>query len=96
MTEEEIKQNAIEYANKGCTECYMCSYSDHKNPYRDCRKYQERKKGFIAGVKCGLKQHAHDYLVKTKELKDENNKLLDVINNQDVKIAGLGKEEHQT
>ena len=48
--------------------------------------------GFKEGVKCGLKQHAHDYLVKTKELKDENNKLLDVINNQDVKIADLEED----
>lgn len=50
---------------------------------------EDYKQSFIAGVKCGLKQHAHDYLVKTKKLKDENNKLLDVINNQDVKIADL-------
>ena len=48
--------------------------------------------GFKEGVKCGLKQHAHDYLVKTKALKEENNKLLDVINNQDVKIADLEKQ----
>ena len=48
--------------------------------------------GFKEGVKCGLKQHAHDYLVKTKGLKEENNKLLDVINNQDVKITDLEKQ----
>ena len=48
--------------------------------------------GFKEGVKCGLKQHSHDYLVKTKGLKAENNKLLDVINNQDVKIADLEKQ----
>lgn len=37
---------------------------------------EERKQAYIAGA---------------KELTDENNKLLDVINNQDVKIADLEK-----
>lgn len=32
------------------------------------------------------------YKIRNKELKDENNKLLDVINNQDVKIADLEKQ----
>lgn len=80
MTEEEIKQKAIKFSNKKCV--------------KGCSKYYRYgcQDGFIAGIKCGLKQHAHDYLVKTKELTDENNKLLDVINNQDVKIADLEKK----
>lgn len=98
MTEEEIKKKAEEYANEKCKDCYMCSYSECKNPYKECWKYNSRKQGIIAGAK--LMQKENDRLAKhilelqkdKGRLTDENNKLLDVINNQDVKIADLEKK----
>ena len=50
------KEMAEEYANEKCKDCYMCSYSEHKNPYKVCQRRKDRKQGFLAGLKAGRPQ----------------------------------------
>ena len=86
---EEIKKKSEEYAESPIDVATRLILRNAEGV--NCYKLG-RCDGFVEGVKYGLKQHSHDYLVKTKKLKDENNRLLDVINNQDVKIADLEKK----
>ena len=53
MTEEEM---AEEYLDEKCKDCYMCSYSEHKNPYKICQRRKDRKQAFLAGLKAGRPQ----------------------------------------
>lgn len=63
---------------------------EYAKPFHDMTRYdyvEERthvKQAYLAGAKPREKQ--------IEELKDDNNKLLDVINNQDVKIADLEED----
>ena len=50
MNEKLLEQKAEEYANEKCKDCYMCNYSECKNPYKECKKYIERKNGYITGA----------------------------------------------
>ena len=51
MTKDEEK--AEEFANEKCKDCYMCSYSEHKNPYKICQRRKDRKQAFLAGLEAG-------------------------------------------
>jgi hypothetical protein len=53
MKDEEM---AEEFANEKCKDCYMCSYSEHKNPYKICQRRKDRKQAFLAGLKAGRPQ----------------------------------------
>lgn len=53
MTDEEM---AEEYLNEKCKDCYMCSYSEHKNPYKICQRRKDRKQAFLKGLKAGRPQ----------------------------------------
>ena len=46
-----LEEKAEKYANEKCKDCYMCSYSECKNPYEVCEKRQCRKQGYLAGAK---------------------------------------------
>ena len=95
MTDEEIKQKAEEW--------YKNTVKINEwNGKGVCTTYMPNATtGFIAGAK--LMQKENDRLAKhilelqkdKGRLTDENNKLLDVINNQDVKIADLEKKVEQ-
>ena len=65
---EEIKKKAEEYAESPIDVAtrLMLRNAEGVNCYK-----LGRCDGFVKGVKYGLKQHSHDYLVKTKELKEE-------------------------
>lgn len=58
MTKEEKKDEEMveEYLNEKCKDCYMCSYSEHKNPYKICQRRKDRKQAFLAGLKAGRPQ----------------------------------------
>ncbi len=64
MKDEEM---AEEYLDEKCKDCYMCSYSEHKNPYKICQRRKDRKQAFLAGLKAKEKENA--------ELKEENRQL---------------------
>jgi hypothetical protein len=53
MKDEEM---AEEFANEKCKDCYMCSYSEHKNPYKICQRRKDVKQAFLAGLKAGRPQ----------------------------------------
>jgi hypothetical protein len=53
MTDEEM---AEEYADEKCKDCYMCSYSEHKNPYKICQRRKDVKQAYLAGLKAGRPQ----------------------------------------
>ena len=53
MKDEEM---AEEFVNEKCKDCYMCSYSEHKNPYKICQRRKDRKQAFLAGLKAGRPQ----------------------------------------
>ena len=53
MKDEEM---AEEYVDEKCKDCYMCSYSEHKNPYKICQRRKDRKQAFLAGLKAGRPQ----------------------------------------
>ena len=59
------KEMAKEFANEKCKDCYMCSYSEHKNPYKICQRRKDRKQAFLAGLKAVRPQwhkvSEHDY-----------------------------------
>ena len=63
MTEKEIKQEGIKYANE-------CGAKPNSTEHWNITM------GVIAGIKLGLKQHSHDYLVKTINLKKKYEKQL--------------------
>ena len=73
MTEEEINN----LAEKHCNEV-LCNAHEKCHEVIKCRDWRSRRAGFF----CGYEQ-------AVKDMEQENNKLLDVINNQDVKIADL-------
>ena len=50
------KEMAEEYLDEKCKDCYMCSYSEHKNPYKICQRRKDRKQAFLAGLKAGRPQ----------------------------------------
>ncbi len=52
MKDEEM---AEEFVNEKCKDCYMCSYSEYKNPYKKCQRRKDRKQAFLAGYKAGFK-----------------------------------------
>lgn len=54
MKDEEM---AEEYLDEKCKDCYMCSYSEHKNPYKICQRRKDRKQAFLAGLKARLQWH---------------------------------------
>lgn len=53
MKDEEM---AEVFVNEKCKDCYMCSYSEHKNPYKICQRRKDRKQAFLAGLKAGRPQ----------------------------------------
>ena len=53
MKDEEM---AEEYLDEKCRDCYMCSYSEHKDPYKICQRRKDRKQAFLAGLKAGRPQ----------------------------------------
>jgi hypothetical protein len=69
MTDEEM---AEEYADEKCKDCYMCSYSEHKNPYKICQRRKDRKQAFLTGLKAGRPQWHYpskgEYPEKGKEI----------------------------
>lgn len=69
---EEIKKKAEEYAESPIDVAtrLMLRNAEGVNCYK-----LVRCDGFEEGVKYGLKQHSHDYYVKTKNLKTENAEL---------------------
>ena len=72
MKDEEM---AEEYLDEKCKDCYMCSYSEHKNPYKICQRRKDRKQAFLAGLKAGrpqwhdLEKDSND--LPTKELEEK-------------------------
>ena len=52
-----LEEKAEEYANEKCKDCYMCSYSECKNPYEVCEKRQCRKQAFLAGLHEGQEEN---------------------------------------
>lgn len=72
MIKEELEKEAEEYAEKQIK---------HKMAKHDIFIKEEAKKEimavYLAGAKFGLKQHSHDYLVKTKNLKKKYEKQLE-------------------
>ena len=82
MNREEIVKEAEEHCNEVmCTVCKNNTCTERKIK---CREWRNRRAGYYCGAEPREKRIA--------ELEQENNKLLDVINNQDVKIADLEKE----
>ena len=88
MTEEELKRIQDAYESGLDIEIWSCGrwekFDAREYPYggfSTMRKYR------IVGQK-----YVDEAEKQIKELKEEYNKLLDVINNQDVKIADLEKE----
>jgi hypothetical protein len=71
MKDEEM---AEEFANEKCKDCYMCSYSEHKNPYKICQRRKDVKQAFLAGLKAGRPQW-HD-LRKNKNLVPDSPRLV--------------------
>lgn len=61
MKDEEM---AEEYADEKCKDCYMCSYSEHKNPYKICQRRKDRKQAFLAGLKVGRQNEKVEYTLK--------------------------------
>ena len=82
MKEKRLEQRAEEYANEKCKDCYMCNYSECENPYKECKKYIERKKGYIAGA-----TEKDEQLTNAKELIKKLRTLYfnPVVTNDDVK-----------
>jgi hypothetical protein len=72
MKDEEM---AEEFANEKCKDCYMCSYSEHKNPYKICQRRKDRKQAFLAGLKAGRPQW-HDLRKDPNDLPKHNNYVL--------------------
>ena len=68
MKDEEI---AEEYLDEKCKDCYMCSYSEHKNPYKICQRRKDRKQAFLAGLKAGRPQW-HDLRKDPNDLPEED------------------------
>ena len=71
MTKDEEK--AEEFANEKCKDCYMCSYSEHKNPYKICQRRKDRKQAFLAGLKADRPKW---HKVADGDLPNENVKLI--------------------
>jgi hypothetical protein len=67
MTDEEM---AEEYADEKCKDCYMCSYSEHKNPYKICQRRKDVKQAFLAGLKAGRPQW-HDLRKNPNDLPED-------------------------
>jgi hypothetical protein len=67
MKDEEM---AEEYANEKCKDCYMCSYSEHKNPYKICQRRKDVKQAFLAGLKAGRPQW-HDLRKNPNDLPED-------------------------
>lgn len=61
MKDEEM---AEEFLNEKCKDCYMCSYSEHKNPYEICQRRKDRKQAFLAGLKAGRQNEKVEYTLK--------------------------------
>lgn len=70
MKDEEMAEG---FANEKCKDCYMCSYSEHKNPYKICQRRKDRKQAFLAGLKAGRPQW---HKVTDGDLPNENVKLV--------------------
>ena len=92
MTEEVIEKKAEEYATEQLCDLCICK-SECKEGAITCNG----KEGFIAGTKLMQKenadlQHRLDIAQGFLDRDMEYNRLLDVINNQDVKIADLEKK----
>ena len=69
MTEKEMKEKA---------EKHLKEIAKKKIPFT-CRNVNEQiKKTYIDGIKLGLKQHSHDYLVKTINLKKKYEKQIQI------------------
>lgn len=72
MTDEEM---AKEFANEKCKDCYMCSYSEYKNPYKICQRWNDRKQAFLAGLKAD-RQQWHDLRKDPNDLPRQGVELL--------------------
>ena len=72
MKDEEI---AEEFVNEKCKDCYMCTYSEYKNPYKKCQRRKDRKQAFLAGLKAG-RQQWHDLRKDQNDLPKENQLVL--------------------
>jgi hypothetical protein len=82
MTKDEEK--AEEFANEKCKDCYMCSYSEHKNPYKICQRRKDRKQAFLAGLKADRPKW---HKVADGDLPKENNLYLVAIKDNGLAIA---------
>ena len=67
MTDKEM---AEEYLDEKCKDCYMCSCSEYKNPYKICQRRKDRKHAFLAGLKAGRPQW-HDLRKDPNDLPKE-------------------------
>ena len=89
MTEEEIKQKAEKYAEIVIsTDDGYYEWNDLIYMFRKGAKLMQKENDRLA-------KHILELQKDKGRLTDENNKLLDVINNQDVKIADLEKKVEQ-
>jgi hypothetical protein len=90
MKDEEM---AEEYADEKCKDCYMCSYSEHKNPYKICQRRKDRKQGFLAGLKAGRPQW---HKVADGDLPKENKLYLLAIKENGLAIAYFNGRHWET
>ena len=80
-----FEKEAEEYANEKCKDCYMCSYSECKNPYEVCEKRQCRKQAYKDGAEFGYNKANEWHYVKDK-LPKENKKYWVLTSNGEPKV----------
>ena len=90
-----LEEKAEEYANEKCKDCYMCSYSECKNPYEVCEKRQCRKQAYLAGAtENGIVWH--DLRKDTNDYPKENKLYLVSIKDNGLAIAYFNGLHWQT
>jgi hypothetical protein len=71
MTKEELKQEAEEYAEERCKDCYMCSADGKRNK---CHFYTKRVEGYLTSAETREKRIA-ELKKENAELKEEIEKI---------------------
>lgn len=88
MTREKLKKEAEEYADEKCKDCYMCSYSECKNPYKICQRRKDRKQAYLASAEPREKQIQID-AEQIRVLQKQNGELTDRVKELESQIEKM-------
>ena len=58
-----FEKEAEEYENEKCKDCYMCSYSEYKDPYRVCQRRKDRKQAYKDGAEFGYNKANEEFKI---------------------------------